>query len=158
MNYYKIKSGDTVIDVNCVFLKWQEKHRVLVDCPAEEAQFIITSDQLHVYHVPWLHKVPAGYGEYESIDAVPIEKEEYTALKATLETGESVEEPDEEYTGDDEGGGGATEQEEEQPEAVLTLPEMRRQIIALQAANEELAARNEMLEECILEMSEIIYQ
>lgn len=155
MKYYKIKDGDTVIDANHVFLKYQAKHGVLMDCPAEEAQFIQTSDQLHTYHVPWLHKVPAEYGEYETVEAVEITEDEYNALKEQLDTGKSVEDkPDE------------IEQEEQEPEApseeetekVLSLAEMHRELAALRTSNKELAKQNEMLEECLFELSAIVYQ
>lgn len=155
MKYYKIKDGDTVIDVNHVFLKFQQKHGLLMDCPAEEAQFIQTSDQLHTYHVPWLHKVPAEYGDYETVEAVEITEDEYNALKEQLDTGKSVEDkPDE------------IEQEEQTPdtpaeeehEKVLSMAEMHREIAALRASNKELAEHNEMLEECLLELSAIVYQ
>ena len=39
MKYYKVIANGTVIDANFVWLKWQEKNRILIGCDAEDAQF-----------------------------------------------------------------------------------------------------------------------
>ena len=75
MNYYKIIENGTVIDANCIFLKWQKKNNILIDCDASEANFIQSSDQQKVWKVDWLIPADAKAGEYPSIEAVEITKE-----------------------------------------------------------------------------------
>lgn len=86
MNYYKILIGDQIIDVNCVFLRWQARHGVMLICDAEDAQFITPRDGSAVWHPAWLHPVPEGAVYDGDIEAVEIGAEEYAELLARLET------------------------------------------------------------------------
>lgn len=98
MKYYKVIANGTVIDANFVWLKWQEKNRILIGCDAEDAQFIQSTDQAHVWRVPWLNPVPAGAGEYETVEAVEITEEEYITIRQQLDDGFEVVEPEEPET------------------------------------------------------------
>lgn len=154
MNYYKVISNGKVIDANCIFLKWQSKHRILIGCDAAEAQFILSYDQEKVWHVAWLNPVPVDAGEYETIEAVEITEEEYLEIRSQLDDGSEIIDPDEpDNTPPDD----PDEPDEPAEETVMSTDEMRR-IIAEQAAQlSEQEDRMEMLEACILEMSEIVY-
>lgn len=161
MNYYKIIENGTVIDANCIFLKWQRKNNILVGCDASEANFIQSSDQEKVWKVDWLVPADVDAGEYPSIEAVEITKEEYDELRAQLDAGLNPEVPEEESeipSEPDEPG------EEVPSEKVMSVEEMRRKITALETAleeqkiiNGEQMERNDFLEGCLLEMSEIVY-
>lgn len=158
MHYYKVIANGTVIDVNFVFLKWQEKHKILIGCDAEDAHFIQSSDQKEVWRVPWLNPVPEGAREYETVNAVEITEEEYLELKEQLDLGNIVEEPEEpEEILPEEGSDDTGNDDEVTDEPVMTAEEMRRKIVSLEEQVVEQQARNEFLELCLLEMSEAVY-
>lgn len=160
MNYYKVIANGNVIDANFVFLKWQEKHNILVGCDAEEANFIQSSDQEKVWRAEWLNPVPAGAGNYETVNAVEITEEEYLELRQQLDLGKVVEEPenpdetDSENESSENAGDNAPE---ESGETVMTAEEMRRKLVSLEAQLAEQQEKNNFLEECLLEMSEVVY-
>lgn len=148
MNYFKIIADGRVVDVGEIFLRWQEKNRILISCPLEEAQLVQGHDGETIYRVPWLNPLPEEAGSYESVEAAIIDRQEYLDLLAVLEDGEQPiepeppkQEPEPEPEPDPE------QPEEEKP---MTVAEMRQRI-------KELEARNDMLLECLLEMSEIVY-
>jgi len=155
VNYYKVISNGVVIDANFVFLKWQKKNRVLLGCDISEANFIQSSDQSVVWRVAWLNPVDEAAGTYETVEAVEITHDEYLSIRAMLDEGTEVVEPDPVEPEPDD-----TEQEEEptEPEeTVMSVAEMRRKIVDLEAALQEQTERNDFLEGCLLEMSEIVY-
>lgn len=153
MKYYKVISNGVVIDANYIWLKWQTKHRILLGCEAHEANYIQSSDQAHVWRVQWLNPVPAGAPIFETVEAVEISEEEYLDVRKQLDEGFEVVVPEE-------------IPEEEIPEdtiievptvEVMTPEEMRRKIVHLEAALAEQAKTNDILTECLLEMSAVIY-
>lgn len=155
MNYYKVISNGVVIDANFMFLKWQKKNRVMLGCDISEANFIQSSDQNEIWRVPWLNPVGEEAGTYETVEAVEITQDEYLSIRAMLDEGTEVVEPDPVEPEPDD-----TEQEEEptEPEeTVMSVAEMRRKIVDLEAALQEQTERNDFLEGCLLEMSEIVY-
>lgn len=160
MNYYKVISDGVVIDANFMFLKWQKKNRVLLGCDISEANFIQSSDQKEVWRAEWLNPVPEGAGEYETVNAVEITEAEYTELRQQLDLGNVVEQPElpDETVPDEEGpdntGSGETDGA---GETVMTAEEMRRKIVSLEEQLAEQQAHNEFLEECLLEVSEVVY-
>lgn len=161
MNYYKVIANGNVIDANFVFLKWQEKHNILVGCDASEAHFIQSSDQQQVWRAAWLNPVPKGAGEYETVNAVEITEEEYIELKEQLDLGNVVEEPEKpEESSPSEGSSGEPDESgnEETSETVMTAEEMRRKIVLLETQLAEQKEHNEFLEECLLEISEVVYE
>lgn len=153
MKYYKVISNGVVIDANYIWLKWQTKHRILLGCEAHEANYIQSSDQEKVWRVQWLNPVPAGAPTFETVEAVEISEEEYLEIRKQLDDGFEVVVPEE-------------IPEEEIPEdttieaprvEVMTPEEMRRKIVYLEAALTEQAKTNDILTECLLEMSALIY-
>ena len=137
MNYYKIIDNGSVIDANYVFLRWQEKHRILIGCEAPDAQFIQSSDGEEVYRVAWLNPYPPEAGEYETVEAVERTEEEYLDLWEKLDLEEQPIEPLPEPKA-------MPPQLEIEPTPepeVMTAAQMRRAIIELQRKNEELEER-----------------
>lgn len=153
MNHYKVIANGTVIDANCVFLKYQEKHGILIGCDAAEAQFIQSSDQAKVWRTPWLNPVPEGIGEFETVEAVEISEEEYSEIKAQLDAGEEVPEPEPEHPEEPDAG----DEETPSTETVMSPEEMRRKLAEQQVQLQEQADRLEFLEGCLMEMSEVVY-
>ena len=153
MKYYKVISNGAIIDANYTWLKWQTKHHILLGCEPHEANYIQSSDQSKVWRVQWLNPVPADAPTFETVEAVEITEEEYLEIRKQLDDGFEVVVPEE-------------IPEEEIPEdttieapsvEVMTPEEMRRKIVYLEAALAEQAKTNEVLTECLLEMSALIY-
>ncbi len=155
MNFYKIIIAGKVVDVNCIYLKWQQKHGILIGCDPSEAQFIQSSDQSEVYRAKWLNPAPPEAGIFDTVEAVEISEEEYIALREKLGNGEDVAEPEPQQ---EEPAPEEASSEDVPVETVMSAAEMRR-IVAEQA---ELLASQEdrmsFLEDCLLEMSEELYK
>lgn len=101
MNYYKILKDGIIIDTNNVFLRWQEKHKIMIGCEAGDAQFIQSSDQSTIWRTDWLNAVPDDLTPlYELADAVEISEEEYTSLRAILDSGQQPEDTEPEPKSD----------------------------------------------------------
>ena len=79
--YYKVLKNNKVIDVldHLSFVKYQEKHRVMVACAKEEAQAIISSDGDCIWHVNGLYNIPVD--GYDTVELVEIDEYEYRQLK-----------------------------------------------------------------------------
>lgn len=147
MNYYKVIKNGIVIDANCVFLRWQDKHRTMVVCRPENGQFIQSSDQQVIWRVDWLNPIQNELsGKYDTVDAVEITAEEYAELRQRLDSGMNVNAPDTlEETTDTQAGENTIENE-----TIMTPEQMRRKLIEMQQ-------QNEILLGCVLELSEIVY-
>ena len=80
--YYKVLKDNKVIDVldHLSFVKYQEKHNIMVSCAKEEAQAIISSDGEHIWHVTGLYNIPVS--GYDTVCLEEIDKYEYEQLKA----------------------------------------------------------------------------
>ena len=79
--YYKVLKNDKVIDVldHLSFVKYQEKHNIMVSCTKEEAQAIISYDGKHIWHVIGLYNIPVS--GYDTVHLEEIDKYEYEQLK-----------------------------------------------------------------------------
>ena len=79
--YYKVLKDNKVIDVldHLYFVKYQEKHNIMVSCAKEEAQAIISSDGEHIWHVTGLYNIPVS--GYDTVHLEEIDKYEYEQLK-----------------------------------------------------------------------------
>lgn len=151
MTYYKVIKNNEVIDVNHVFLKWQERHNLLLSCDVSEALFIQSSDGTEIWRVDWLNRIPKNCTySFESIEAVEITAEEYIELKKQLDLGETV--PD---TAPDEPPGEIeTPPDDPIQEEVLSgtalrlrVQELSETVANLVEQNTLLAAKNSTLEE-----------
>ena len=78
--YYKVLEDNKVIDVldHLSFVKYQEKHGIMVSCYEEDAQAIISSDGKHIWHVIGLYNIPVS--GYDTVELEEIDKYEYDQL------------------------------------------------------------------------------
>ena len=79
--YYKVIKNNKIIDVldNLVYLKWQDKHEIMVLCDENEAQAILSSDNNTIWHEETLYKVPVA--GYDPVQLIEIDKYEYEQRK-----------------------------------------------------------------------------
>lgn len=148
--FYKIMQGNTVIDAiaGVQYVVFQERNRLNILGKKAEAFGIMSSDMSTIWHVDGLAEIPAG-SEYQTVAMVEITEEEYDTLREQLAAGDVVEDPEEEQQPDE----GTTEE----PEVVMSPTEMRLRINELTATVEALTAEKDMLMECVLEMSAVVY-
>lgn len=151
MVYFKIVKNDTIIAVEAhptpVYV-YKQRNGVVIRCSAYYAQGILSIDGSTIYQ---LEDKPVL--DDNLLIATKITTAEYLNLVDTLD-----ELPEEEVESD-------TEIENEPAgEKVMTTVEMRARILELEAeleaqtqTNKEQLERQDFLEECILEMSEVIY-
>ena len=78
--YYKVLKDNKVIDVldHLTFVKYQEKHGIMIVCPRTEAQAIISSDEKYFWHVKGLYKAPDCC---DVVELQQINEYEYNSLK-----------------------------------------------------------------------------
>jgi hypothetical protein len=145
MAYYKLVSGGAVVDVideaAALWIVEDIQSLSLYSGKRENAWGVQATGESTLWH---LNGLPA-FHDYPDVPTVTLEEigeGEYTALLAELEAGRIVEmenepEPD-------------TGQPDEKPEAKTIIQQLREQIAALQETNN-------MLTECLLEMSEVVY-
>lgn len=148
--FYKIMQGNTVIDAiaGVQYVVFQERNRLNIIGKKAEAFGIMSSDMSTIWHVEGLADIPVG-SEYQTVTMVEITEEEYDTLREQLTAGDVVEDPEEEQQPDE----GTTEE----PEVVMSPTEMRLRINELTATVEALTAEKDMLMECVLEMSAVVY-
>ena len=131
MRYYKVLLNETVLTAEAhekpAFVKLQTKNNIKVRCSEHYAQGIISLDGSEVYQLPGKAALP----DVEKI-AVEITMTEYEEIIS--------EEPEDETPV-------IPEDETEEP---LTRAELTAKVKALED-------RNEFLEDCLLEMSEVVY-
>lgn len=79
--FYKAIKDNKVIDVldHLTFVKYQKKHGIMIACPRNEAQAIISSNGDYIWHVEGMYEVPID--KYDTVELVPIGKYEYDQLK-----------------------------------------------------------------------------
>ena len=79
--YYKVLKNGKVIDVldHLSFVKYQDKHGIMVACSQEEAQAIISSDGEYIWHVNGLYNIPVD--GYDAVELIEIDEYEYRQLK-----------------------------------------------------------------------------
>lgn len=142
--FYKIVLGTTIVDAQQTlrYVMWQEANQLLLSCDVGTANGILSSDDSVVWHLDGLPAFPEG-SQYETVKAVEIDEAEYNELKEKLGQG-SVDD-----TGGESGG-----------ETVLDGKASTELLLKVQSLTEEvntLKSNNEMLSDCLLEMSEIVY-
>lgn len=79
--YYKVVKNDKVIDVldRLTFVKYQQKHNIMIACLESQAQAIISSDGEHIWHVNGLYRIPVD--GYDTVELIEIDEYEYKQLK-----------------------------------------------------------------------------
>ena len=89
--YYKVLKDNKVIDVldQLVFLKYQNKHGIMVQCDINEAQAILSSDARYIWHEETLYKIPVD--GYDTVKIEEIDIYEYDKLRMlNLKSVESI--------------------------------------------------------------------
>ena len=89
--YYKVLKNDKVIDVldRLFFVKYQQKHNIMIACDKSEAQAIMSSDGEYAWHVVGLYRIPVD--GYDTVDLIQIDEFEYRQLKAlNMKTPEEI--------------------------------------------------------------------
>ena len=79
--YYKVLKDNKVIDVldHLTYLKWQDKHSIMVLSNEDEAQAILSSDNNTIWHEESLYEVPVE--GFDTVRIEEIDKYEYERLK-----------------------------------------------------------------------------
>lgn len=79
--YYKVLKDNKVIDVldHLTYLKWQDKHSIMVLSNEDEAQAILSSDNNTIWHEESLYEVPVE--GFDCVRVEEIDKYEYERLK-----------------------------------------------------------------------------
>jgi len=79
--FYKVLKNNRVIDVldRLIFVKYLEKHKIMIVCDKSEAQAIISSDGKYFWHIPGLYNIPVD--GYDTVNLVRIDEYEYNQLK-----------------------------------------------------------------------------
>ena len=149
MSYFKIIQNGAVIDAGFAFMRWDLVHGRMLYCEIDDAEMVQGYGGETIYHAAWLRPVPAAAGSIDTAEVVVITSAEYEDIVALLDDGEDVpvtpEEPPEEPQ--DAEGGDEPSEPEERP---MSISEMRQTILEQQAMID-------MLTDCLLEMSEIVY-
>lgn len=79
--FYKVIFNNRVIDVldRLVYLKYQQKHNMMVLCNESEAQAVLSSSKDDIWHVNGWYNIPIS--GYDTVDLVEIDEYEYKQLK-----------------------------------------------------------------------------
>lgn len=149
--FYKVILNGMVVDTQTElrYVCWQEANKLMIMCSEEMANGILSSDNSVIWHVEGLPKFPEGLCQTAIVEE--IEEDEYLRWKerleaATTETEEATEEsPTENET-----------TEESASKDYLSIQDMLT-IQELMDKLETLEKENELLSECLLEMSEKVY-
>lgn len=145
MEYFKIisKTGDVISAEaieNPVYICCHESGNP-VRCSKVKAQAILSLDGSEIYQLKGYEQMPEEYLVAESISQA-----DYENIIAEMDVPED--DPDIPDIDPDESG---------HYEPIMTAKEMRERIIELEEERDALKDRAEMLEECVLEMSEVVY-
>lgn len=94
--YYKVLKNGKVIDVldHLTFVKYQQKHNIMIVCLEREAQGIVSSDGAYIWHVEGFYRIPAE--GYDTVTLEEIDRYEYDQLK--IFNCRSIEDLIDEYT------------------------------------------------------------
>ena len=89
--YYKVIKDNKVIDVldHLIYLKWQQKNKIMLLADENDAQAILSSDGNTVWHVEGFYDLPVN--GYETVKLIQIDKFEYNQLKVlNMKTPEEI--------------------------------------------------------------------
>lgn len=148
LRYYKIIKNGHVVDVGSSFLKWNERWGQPYYCGVDDAQFVQGLDGNTLYRASWMREPPTEAAvNYIEADIEFTDPAEYEYTLELLNEGEEVVVPEPEPEPEPKP---ELEPEPEEPEALMTISQMRQTI-------ENMTATVDMLTDCILEISEILY-
>ena len=149
--FYKVILNGMVVDIQTElrYVRWQEANNLMIMCSGEMANGILSSDSSVIWHVEGFPEFPDG--RCQTVIVEEIEEDEYLRWKerletATTETEETTEEsPAENATAEESASKGYLSIQD-----MLTIQELMDKV-------EKLEKDNELLSECLLEMSEKVY-
>lgn len=110
--YFKIVKGSTIVDAmeTLSYVRQNPKNAKIIASQTEYANGILSSDGTVVWHLEGLPEFRSG--NFETVVAIEVCKEEYDSIVETLQLGETVE-------------------NQETPRPILTSQEMMEKIDAL---------------------------
>ena len=75
--YYKVIKNNEVVDIlrNINYIKYQEKHKILILCDIKEAQAVLSSDGKCGWHIEGLYNFTLDNTEYEIVEITEFEYE-----------------------------------------------------------------------------------
>lgn len=159
MTYYKIIQGGEAVDAAFTFLRWDERHGRLMGCEPRDAQYVQSMDGETVYRVGWLNPTPDGAPVFETCECVIIDAQEYDDLKAALDSGETVQEPQEPQDGPQEGQAeNPAEEPQEAAERPMTVQEMREKIMELVAGQTSMTAKENYAPGSYFVLHDVVYR
>lgn len=90
MNYFKLLKNNEFLNTATShdLRKFQLKHKILLSCDINSTQYIQIDDKL--YRDNWLAPVITDILEYETVQIIQIEKEEYDLLSSAAEKEEPI--------------------------------------------------------------------
>ena len=147
MTYYKIISQEQVIGVGHSFLYWNKKRNRFYYSDVDNANCVQDVLTQQIYYTSWLKPLPVNAPQIEEAIVIVINDVEYDELYEQLKEGDEI--PSIPPTP-------PAPEPEPTPEPVpvetpMTIQQMRDKII-------EQGEMIDMLTECLLEVSEIIYE
>ena len=151
--YYKIIYNNKIIDANSVFFRWDDKYRIMMRSDYEQAQYVQASDGNTFYTVKYLNAIPDGAPQFPIVEIEIIDYKEFAELKQLLEAQEIFIEttdsnPEEEFV----------EQETPPPPTLVSIPDLVSYIQTFERKYANLVKQKNLLEECILELSQELYK
>lgn len=96
MKCYKMINGTNIVGIATQhnFVRFQQKHRILINCAISIAQYILVNDTL--YRDSWLYPLSGNEGlSFTTVTITEISEDEYNVLSSAFETQETVEIEDE---------------------------------------------------------------
>lgn len=87
----KILKDDKILDAieNPNYVRYQAKNDILICCEDDDAQGIISSDGMNIWHIEGKDNIPNR--EIDTVGLVEIEQEEYDILRRALDSEEKLE-------------------------------------------------------------------
>lgn len=149
--FYKVILNGMVVDIQTElrYVRWQEANNLMIMCSEEMANGILSSDSSVIWHIEGFPEFPDSL--CQTVIVEEIEEDEYLRWKERLETATTeTEEATEESPAEN-----ATA-EESASKAYLSIQDLLT-IQELMDKVEKLEKENELLSECLLEMSEKVY-
>jgi len=154
--FYKIIRDNEVVDA-LDYLQYVRVQRVdnsLICCPAQYGQGILGSNGEDKWYSSG-YVAGANVNSYPEVEIIGIEENEYSEIKAVLDEGKAIYEPEETVTENV-----TVEPEETAQENAVAEPQAKtinEKIKELSKTTDMLGENFDMLTECILEMSGVIY-
>ena len=125
MMFYKVIKNEEVIDASAMPIKWDEKHKCLMMCDADDIEFAQSYHTETLYYDSWMKRCQAQVS-YELATVISIDKTEYDEIIALLDNGENI------HVEEAQSAEPQLEQEE-QVEQPMSINEMRQKITEQQA-------------------------